>query len=163
MSDFLESIIPEKSYLNNVLDKLVSIIGSEEFNEFITASGLVALDSVKKGYPNLDSQSIKTYEGYVNTSSAQNCLVWVVESGVDVLAIVDIYLPDKALKHIWKYADATLQWLWQFNLKSLALLDITTRIYAKAAGDTANHFTLEVNLLADDFTDSDVPTLEDGD
>lgn len=161
MGDFLESIIPEKSYLNNVLDKLVSIIGSEEFNEFITASGLVALDFVKKGYPNLDSQSIKTYEGYVNTSSAQNCLVWDVESGVDVLAIVDIYLPDKALKHIWKYADATLQWLWQFNASSLAILDMTTRIYAKACGDSANHFTLSIHLLPDKFVDSDLPTLVD--
>jgi len=159
MSALLEEMISEKSFLNNALDKLVSIFGSEEFQDYLTESELSTLDSVKKGYPNLDSQKITTYEAFINTSSAQNCLVWDVDEGVDVLVIVDIYLPDKALKHIWKYADATLQWLWQFKASSLALLDMTTRIYTKASGDSANHFTISIHLLADKFVDSDKPTL----
>ena len=161
MGEFLESYIPEKSYLNNVLNTLYSIFGSEEFNSYLVASGLKRLDSVTKGYPNVDSQSVKRYEAYINTSSAQNCLVWDTDDGVDVLAVVDVYLPDTALKYIWKFADVTLQWLWQFNLSSLTLVDINTRIYAKACGDSANHFTLSIHTLADRFVDSDVPTLEE--
>lgn len=161
MSEFLEKYLPEKSYLNNVLNKLYEIFGSEEFNEYLVASDLHSLDAVKKGYPNVDSQKVTSYEAYINTSSAQNCLVWDTDDGVDVLGIVDVYLPDTALKYIWKFADATLQWLWQFNLSSLTLVDINTRIYAKACGDSANHFTLSVHTLADRFVDSDVPTLEE--
>ena len=155
MADFMEAYIPEKSYLNNVLNSLYTIFGSQEFNDYLEASSLHKLDVVKKGYPNVDSQQVKDYEAYINTSSAQNCLVWDTDEGVDVLAIVDIYLPDNALKYIWKYADATLQWLWQFNLSSLTIIDMNTRIYAKACGDSANHFTLSVHTLADKFVDSD--------
>ena len=161
MSEFLDKYLPEKSYLNNVLNKLYEIFGSEEFNEYLVASDLHSLDAVKKGYPNVDSQKVTSYEAYISTSSAQNCLVWDTDDGVDVLGIVDVYLPDTALKYIWKFADATLQWLWQFNLSSLTLVDINTRIYAKACGDSANHFTLSVHTLADRFVDSDVPTLEE--
>lgn len=155
MSELIEAIIPEKSYLNNVLNKLYTIIGSEDFNDFLEASGLAKLEGVKKGYPNINSQSVTKYEAFINTSSAQNCLVWDTDDGVDVLAIVDVYLPDNALKYIWKYADATLQWLWQFNLSSLTIVDMNTRIYSKASGDSANHFTLSVHTLADSFVDLD--------
>ena len=144
------------------MTKLLSIFRSNEFKNFLTNSGLSPLADVHKGYPNVDSSSITEYEAWVNTSNTMNCEVWDAADGVDVLAIVDVYLPDSDLKFIWKYADAFLQWLWQFNLKSLALVDMNTRIYAKAAGDTANHFTLSVHLLADLFIDSDIPMIEDG-
>ena len=159
---FITKIIDGKSYLNQAMTKMLAILRSKEFKGFLTASDLQPVETVTKGYPNVDSSAVTKYEAWVNTSNKTNCELWDASEGVAVIVVVDIYLPDTDLKYIWKYADATLQWLWQFNLKSLALLDITTRIYAKAAGDTANHFTLEVNLLADDFTDSDVPTLEDG-
>ena len=158
----LQKIVNGKSYLNQAMTKILSIFRSQEFASFLTASGLNALTAVHKGYPNVNSSSVTEYEAWVNTSSTMNCEVWDAADGVDVLIIVDIYLPDSDLKYIWKYADATLQWLWQFNMKSLALVDMNTRIYAKAAGDTANHFTLSVHLLADMFIDSDIPTIEDG-
>ena len=161
MSDFLNKMIASKSYLNNVLNKLYNIFNSKEFNDYLEASGLHRMESVKKGYPNMDSQSVKTYEAFINTSSSQDCLVWDVDDGVDVLAIVDVYLPNNALKYIWKLADATLQWLMQFNVSSLTILGISKRIYTKASGDSANHITLSVHCLADKFIDSDEPTLVD--
>ena len=161
MSEFLTEMISEQSYLNNVLNKLCAIFRSKEFNDFMTASGLTPLENVIKGYPNVDSKSVTVYEAYINTSSAQNCLIWDIEDGVDSLAIVDVYLPDNALKYIWKYADATLQWLMQFNVNSLTILDVNTRIYAKACGDSANHFTLSLHVLSQRFVDSDKPTLVD--
>lgn len=163
MSEFLTEYIAEKSYLNNVLNKLYTIFGSQQFNDYLTASGLKPIERAVKGYPNVNSQSVTKYEAYINTSSAQDCEVWDMEDGVDVLAIVDVYLPDTDLKYIWKYADATLQWLWQFNCRSLTLIDINTRIYSKASGDSANHFTLSVHTLADKFSDSDEPSLVDED
>lgn len=157
----LDSVIAEKCYLNNVLNTLYTIFGSDDFNNYLVASGLSKLSEVKKGYPNVNSQSVTTYEAYINTSSAQNCLVYDTDDGVDILAIVDVYLPDNALKYIWKYADASLQWLMQFNLSSLTIIDINTRIYAKASGDSANHFTLSIHTLADKLVDSDEPTLNE--
>ena len=159
--DFLASMITDKSYLNNVLNRLYNIFGSEEFADYLSASGLTPPSAVKKGYPNFDSSEIKTYEAFVNTSTAQNCLVLDIDDGVDVLAIVDVYLPDNALKYIWKYADATLQWLMQFNICSLTIVDINTRVYSKASGDSANHFTLSIHTLADKLIDSDEPSLVD--
>ena len=159
MAEFMTQMVEEKSFLNNLLNKLKQIIDSEEFASYLTASGLTPPEVVKKGYPNLDSSSIKQYEAYINTSTAQNCLVWDIEDGVDCLAIVDIYLPDNALKYIWKYADATMQWLWQFNLKSLTIVDFNARIYSKASGDSANHFTLSIHTLGDKFIDKDTPNL----
>lgn len=160
--EFLTKMVEGKSYLNQALAKILLVFRSQEFADFLSSSGLKPLEAVHKGYPNVNSSSITKYEAWVNTSNAMNCEVWDAADGVDVLTVIDVYLPDSDLKYIWKYADATLQWLWQFNLKSLALLDITTRIYAKAAGDTANHFTLAVHLLADNFIDMDIPTLVDG-
>ena len=155
MEQLLEAYIPEKSYLNNVLNKLYTIFGSEEFQDYLEASELRPFEAVKKGFPNVNSQSVNKYEAYIYTSSKQNCLIWDTDDGVDVLAIVDVFLPDNALKYIWKYADCVLQWLWQFNLSSLTIVDMNTRIYSKASGNSANHFTLAIHTLADKFVDSD--------
>lgn len=162
MMEFLTQMVENKSYLNQAMTKILSIFRSQEFATFLTNSGLEPVSAVHKGYPNVDSASITKYEAWVNTSSKQDCEVWDVVDGVDTLVVIDVYLPDSDLKYIWKYADATLQWLWQFNMKALCLVDMTTRIYAKASGDTANHFTLSVHLLSDDFIDMDIPTLIDG-
>lgn len=153
----LTEYIEDHSYLRNALAKLKAILGSSEFATFISNSSLTEPSKVSVGYPNVNSKAVTEYEIYINTSNAQNCEVWDEEDGVDVLCIVDVYLPDSDLRYIWKYADATLQFLAQFKNGGLAVLDMTTRIYAKAQGDSANHFTISVHTLADVFNDATSP------
>lgn len=157
----LTQMLNNQSYLNQAMTKVLAVLRMTEFSDFLTNSGLEPITVIKKGFPNISTAEVSEYQAWVNTSSSLNCEVWD-EDGIDTLIVVDIYLPDDKLKYIWKYADAVNQWFHQFNFKSLGLLDVNTRIYAKASGDTANHFTLSLHLNADVLVDSDKPHIEDG-
>lgn len=161
MSGLLTSIIPKQSYLNQSINKVIAVLRSQEFQTFLKNSDLQVLSDVHKGYPNMDTSEIESYEAWVNTNNQMDCQVWD-NDGVELLIVVDIFLPDNALKYIWKYADAVSQWFWQFNMRSLFIEEMVTRIYSKAGGDSANHFTVSLDLIADRFIDEDVPTLVEG-
>jgi len=145
-------LLEDKAFLDNALTIIKNKLSLEAFNEYLVNSGLEVPIVVKKGYPN--KTEFKNVEIYVNTSSYGDSLRYTTEDAViEVAIIVDVFLPDNKVMFIWKYQDAVREWLEQF-LVGRELIEIVGRTYTKADGESANHFTLLLDVLADVLCDN---------
>lgn len=157
---FFQKMDKNQAYLNRALNDLVQIFKSEEFNQYLIASDLSPIAkisgeyAVHKGYP---KGNPNRYEVYVNTSNRYQTLdLDIAQAQLLLTVAVDVFIPDNALPYIWIYQSAYIQWLLQFSLGDGTILGIGNQTYTIAEGDTANHFVMVIDVLANSYTDEDI-------
>ena len=94
---------------------------------------------------------------FVNTSNRYQTLdLDIAQAQLLLTVAVDVFIPDNALPYIWIYQSAYIQWLLQFSLGDGTILGIGNQTYTIAEGDTANHFVMVIDVLANSYTDEDI-------